>query len=81
MALARSDLTATSLLQFILNVRLDYRISCLLCIFKHEFDESHAQADGAAAQNGANNVASQMPGLDGQPQSFITAAEVQISQR
>uniref|UniRef100_A0A8C3L9J6 Inositol 1,4,5-trisphosphate receptor n=1 Tax=Chrysolophus pictus TaxID=9089 RepID=A0A8C3L9J6_CHRPC len=29
--------------QFILNVRLDYRISCLLCIFKHEFDESNAQ--------------------------------------
>ncbi|KAH0630226.1 hypothetical protein JD844_012986 [Phrynosoma platyrhinos] len=29
--------------QFILNVRLDYRISCLLCIFKREFDESNAQ--------------------------------------
>lgn len=27
-------------LQFILNVRLDYRISCLLSIFKREFDES-----------------------------------------
>lgn len=50
-------------LQFILNVRLDYRISCLLCIFKHEFDESNPQADGAASQNGTNNVTSQMPGM------------------
>lgn len=52
-----------SFLQFILNVRLDYRISCLLCIFKHEFDESNPQADGAASQNGTNNVTSQMPGM------------------
>jgi hypothetical protein len=29
-------------LQFILNVRLDYRISCLLSIFKREFDENNA---------------------------------------
>lgn len=28
------------ILQFILDVRLDYRISCLLSIFKREFDES-----------------------------------------
>lgn len=27
-------------LQFILNVRLDYRISCLLSIFKRESDKS-----------------------------------------
>lgn len=27
-------------LEFILDVRLDYRISCLLSIFKQEFDES-----------------------------------------
>nr|XP_032828348.1 inositol 1,4,5-trisphosphate receptor type 1-like isoform X2 [Petromyzon marinus] len=32
------------ILQFILNVRLDYRISCLLSIFKREFDESHVSA-------------------------------------
>ena len=34
--------------QFILNVRLDYRISCLLSIFKREFDETNAArtADG-----------------------------------
>ena len=28
------------ILRFILDVRLDYRISCLLSIFKREFDES-----------------------------------------
>uniref|UniRef100_A0A8C0C1I4 Inositol 1,4,5-trisphosphate receptor n=1 Tax=Buteo japonicus TaxID=224669 RepID=A0A8C0C1I4_9AVES len=35
-----TKLKIIEILQFILNVRLDYRISCLLCIFKHEFDES-----------------------------------------
>ncbi len=37
--------------QFILNVRLDYRISCLLCIFKREFDESNTQTDAVPAAN------------------------------
>jgi len=32
-------------LQFILDVRLDYRISCLLSIFKREFDETVTQSD------------------------------------
>uniref|UniRef100_A0A803WE45 Inositol 1,4,5-trisphosphate receptor n=1 Tax=Ficedula albicollis TaxID=59894 RepID=A0A803WE45_FICAL len=36
-----TKLKIIEILQFILNVRLDYRISCLLCIFKHEFDEKH----------------------------------------
>ncbi|KAG8546467.1 hypothetical protein GDO81_018852 [Engystomops pustulosus] len=45
-----TKLKIIEILQFILNVRLDYRISCLLCIFKSEFDESNAQsADGADA--------------------------------
>uniref|UniRef100_A0A452SNZ2 Inositol 1,4,5-trisphosphate receptor n=1 Tax=Ursus americanus TaxID=9643 RepID=A0A452SNZ2_URSAM len=34
-----TKLKIIEILQFILNVRLDYRISCLLCIFKREFDE------------------------------------------
>ncbi|XP_072276550.1 inositol 1,4,5-trisphosphate-gated calcium channel ITPR1 isoform X5 [Pyxicephalus adspersus] len=43
-----TKLKIIEILQFILNVRLDYRISCLLCIFKSEFDESNAQsADGS----------------------------------
>lgn len=45
-------------LQFILNVRLDYRISCLLCIFKREFDESNSQSDLSIAgtHEGPNNM-------------------------
>ncbi|KAI5726812.1 hypothetical protein M8J76_008949 [Diaphorina citri] len=35
-----TKLKIIEILQFILDVRLDYRISCLLCIFKQEFDET-----------------------------------------
>lgn len=35
--------------QFILDVRLDYRIGCLLSIFKREFDEIERSAAVAAA--------------------------------
>ncbi|XKL65729.1 hypothetical protein PGB90_009149 [Kerria lacca] len=35
-----TKLKIIEILQFILDVRLDYRISCLLSIFKREFDES-----------------------------------------
>ena len=31
--------------QFILDVRLDYRITCLLSIFKREFDENNTPRD------------------------------------
>ncbi|XP_038553188.1 inositol 1,4,5-trisphosphate receptor type 1-like [Micropterus salmoides] len=57
-----TKLKVIEILQFILNVRLDYRISCLLCIFKREFDENNPQTDNAASQNGTNNVPGQMPG-------------------
>ncbi|XP_035376069.1 inositol 1,4,5-trisphosphate receptor type 1 isoform X3 [Electrophorus electricus] len=40
-----TKLKIIEILQFILNERLDYRISCLLCIFKREFDESNTQTD------------------------------------
>uniref|UniRef100_A0A8B9HSX9 Inositol 1,4,5-trisphosphate receptor n=1 Tax=Astyanax mexicanus TaxID=7994 RepID=A0A8B9HSX9_ASTMX len=40
-----TKLKIIEILQFILNVRLDYRISCLLCIFKREFDETNTQTD------------------------------------
>lgn len=56
-------ITPCPVLQFILNVRLDYRISCLLCIFKREFDENNPQGETAAPQNGSNNVTGQMPGM------------------
>ncbi|XP_060776226.1 inositol 1,4,5-trisphosphate receptor type 1 isoform X6 [Neoarius graeffei] len=40
-----TKLKIIEILQFILNVRLDYRISCLLSIFKSEFDESNSQTE------------------------------------
>lgn len=52
-----TKLKIIEILQFILDVRLDYRISCLLSIFKREFDESDAQHQAqaeAAAANQAN---------------------------
>ncbi|KAM6981276.1 inositol 1,4,5-trisphosphate-gated calcium channel ITPR1-like [Aplochiton taeniatus] len=52
-----TKLKVIEILQFIMNVRLDYRISCLLCIFKREFDESNPQTENTASQDGANNVA------------------------
>lgn len=47
-----TKLKVIEILQFILDVRLDYRISCLLSIFKREFDESdnpNPQSDSAGA--------------------------------
>ncbi|RXN34350.1 inositol 1,4,5-trisphosphate receptor type 1 isoform X5 [Labeo rohita] len=57
-----TKLKIIEILQFILNVRLDYRISCLLCIFKREFDESNTQTDAAPSANadGPNSI----PALD-----------------
>lgn len=50
-------------LQFILNVRLDYRISCLLCIFKREFDESNAQTSETSSASGSSHEgSSSVPG-------------------
>nr|XP_005547724.2 inositol 1,4,5-trisphosphate receptor type 1 isoform X3 [Macaca fascicularis] len=55
-----TKLKIIEILQFILNVRLDYRISCLLCIFKREFDESNSQtsetSSGNISQEGPSNV-------------------------
>lgn len=39
-----TKLKIIEILQFILDVRLDYRISCLLSIFKREFDETDGSA-------------------------------------
>lgn len=46
----------TSLLQFILDVRLDYRISCLLSIFKQEFDESEKNSASTNVSLGHKNI-------------------------
>ncbi|KAJ9574917.1 hypothetical protein L9F63_007936, partial [Diploptera punctata] len=40
-----TKLKIIEILQFILDVRLDYRISCLLSIFKREFDETERSSD------------------------------------
>uniref|UniRef100_A0A4W5QAV0 Inositol 1,4,5-trisphosphate receptor n=1 Tax=Hucho hucho TaxID=62062 RepID=A0A4W5QAV0_9TELE len=59
-----TKLKIIEILQFILNVRLDYRISCLLCIFKREFDESNPQGDNtpsSVSQDGNNMTGQQMP--------------------
>uniref|UniRef100_A0A8D2Q310 Inositol 1,4,5-trisphosphate receptor n=1 Tax=Zosterops lateralis melanops TaxID=1220523 RepID=A0A8D2Q310_ZOSLA len=64
-----TKLKIIEILQFILNVRLDYRISCLLCIFKHEFDESNAQMSesptGSSSQEMPANVPEQAEGIFG----------------
>jgi inositol 1,4,5-triphosphate receptor type 1 len=41
--------------QFILDVRLDYRISCLLSIFKREFDETE-QSSGDTVSIGQKDI-------------------------
>ncbi|XP_078804197.1 inositol 1,4,5-trisphosphate-gated calcium channel ITPR1 isoform X3 [Oryzias latipes] len=57
-----TKLKIIEILQFILNVRLDYRISCLLCIFKCEFDENNPPGENAPNQSASNNNTTQMPG-------------------
>lgn len=42
-----TKLKIIEILQFILDVRLDYRISCLLSIFKREFDETETTTGGS----------------------------------
>ncbi|XP_060766759.1 LOW QUALITY PROTEIN: inositol 1,4,5-trisphosphate receptor type 1 [Neoarius graeffei] len=51
-----TKLKIIEILQFILNVRLDYRISCLLCIFKKEFDGTNTQTDTLPNPNANGNT-------------------------
>ncbi|XP_051644565.1 inositol 1,4,5-trisphosphate receptor type 1 isoform X6 [Manacus candei] len=57
-----TKLKIIEILQFILNVRLDYRISCLLCIFKHEFDESNAQMAESPSGSSSQEMPANVPG-------------------
>ncbi|XP_039693877.1 inositol 1,4,5-trisphosphate-gated calcium channel ITPR1 isoform X6 [Pteropus medius] len=57
-----TKLKIIEILQFILNVRLDYRISCLLCIFKREFDESNSQTSEASSGSSSQEGPSSVPG-------------------
>ncbi|XP_018377942.1 PREDICTED: inositol 1,4,5-trisphosphate receptor [Trachymyrmex cornetzi] len=56
-----TKLKIIEILQFILDVRLDYRISCLLSIFKREFDET---ALTAAEKTGDVNLGQKAIDLD-----------------
>uniref|UniRef100_A0A8C5BKK5 Inositol 1,4,5-trisphosphate receptor n=1 Tax=Gadus morhua TaxID=8049 RepID=A0A8C5BKK5_GADMO len=64
-----TKLKIIEILQFILNVRLDYRISCLLSIFKREFDESNSQNElsvaGVTAEGPSNMPEEQAEGIFG----------------
>uniref|UniRef100_A0A2M3YYP2 Inositol 1,4,5-trisphosphate receptor n=1 Tax=Anopheles braziliensis TaxID=58242 RepID=A0A2M3YYP2_9DIPT len=53
-----TKLKIIEILQFILDVRLDYRISCLLSIFKREFDENEQTANSSTtAQSSGQQTA------------------------
>lgn len=51
-----TKLKIIEILQFILDVRLDYRISCLLSIFKREFDESGESVSNEAVAMRQKNI-------------------------
>ncbi|XP_072522347.1 inositol 1,4,5-trisphosphate-gated calcium channel ITPR1 isoform X5 [Salminus brasiliensis] len=71
-----TKLKIIEILQFILNVRLDYRISCLLCIFKREFDESNTQTDSLINANAnANSNATATPTANGDGPNSIPALD------
>ncbi|XP_017566428.1 inositol 1,4,5-trisphosphate receptor type 1 isoform X6 [Pygocentrus nattereri] len=69
-----TKLKIIEILQFILNVRLDYRISCLLCIFKREFDESNTQTDSLPNAN-ANANPNATPTANGDGLNSIPALD------
>ncbi|XP_071518112.1 inositol 1,4,5-trisphosphate receptor [Panulirus ornatus] len=50
-----TKLKIIEILEFILNVRLDYRISCLLSIFKKESDENPSSLTGEGISQGLKN--------------------------
>lgn len=61
-------LTQTLFYQFILDVRLDYRISCLLSIFKREFDETEVTVDSVHIRQrniDLESISSQAEGIFG----------------
>lgn len=64
-----TKLKIIEILQFILDVRLDYRISCLLSIFKREFDETEAATNESVHIRQRNidleSISSQAEGIFG----------------
>lgn len=51
-----TKLKIIEILQFILDVRLDYRISCLLSIFKREFDETETNPNETTISAKQKNI-------------------------
>ncbi|XP_059489597.1 inositol 1,4,5-trisphosphate receptor isoform X6 [Neocloeon triangulifer] len=59
-----TKLKIIEILQFILDVRLDYRISCLLSIFRREFDENENKGMGQKGID-LDSIGSQAEGIFG----------------
>ncbi|XP_062121522.1 inositol 1,4,5-trisphosphate receptor isoform X2 [Drosophila sulfurigaster albostrigata] len=74
-----TKLKIIEILQFILDVRLDYRISCLLSIFKREFDESEVVAQGQPTTTPVNEDPSQQQPQSTPPASAGTTDSEQIA--
>ncbi|KAG7206265.1 hypothetical protein KM043_003649 [Ampulex compressa] len=69
-----TKLKIIEILQFILDVRLDYRISCLLSIFKQEFDETEkASGDLSLGQKGIDleSIGTQAEGIFGSSEECV----------
>lgn len=64
-------------MQFILDVRLDYRIGCLLSIFKREFDEIEKSA--AIAASSLSNLSQQTTSTNTDTVSSSTAPNATTS--
>lgn len=74
-----TKLKIIEILQFILDVRLDYRISCLLSIFKREFDESEVAASASsneASQQQSQQQEPQTPGSSNETDPLDSAESV-----
>lgn len=74
-----TKLKIIEILQFILDVRLDYRISCLLSIFKREFDESEVIAQTQTAATATADPSQQQPPQQTPPGSAGTSDAEQIA--
>lgn len=72
-----TKLKIIEILQFILDVRLDYRISCLLSIFKQEFDESEAVATDSSVASKQKNF--DLEGIGSQAEGIFDYKKVSYS--
>uniref|UniRef100_A0A6I8N225 Inositol 1,4,5-trisphosphate receptor n=1 Tax=Ornithorhynchus anatinus TaxID=9258 RepID=A0A6I8N225_ORNAN len=59
-----TKLKIIEILQFILSVRLDYRISYMLSIYKREFGENHENADRASSPSETPLTSAIVPDID-----------------